>query len=69
MLNIIYFILLCACTLLIFKFITDSNFEKLFKKGKTRTIFVASIAASLMGGYLLSTAIFKIIELIIVIIQ
>ncbi len=69
MLNIIYFILLCACFIISFKFIADSNFEKIFKKGKTRTILVASISLSLICGYLLATSIFKIIELIIIIIQ
>ncbi len=66
MLNVIYLILLCAGFLLTFKFIADSNFDKLFKKGKTRTILVASIALSLIGGYLLATAIFKVFELIII---
>lgn len=69
MLNIIYFILLCAGFIISFKFIADSNFEKVFKKGKTRTILVASIALALISGYLLGTAVFKIIELIIIIIQ
>jgi uncharacterized membrane protein YwzB len=69
MLNIIYLILLLASFLLTFKFIVDSNFEKLFKKGKTRTILVAAIFVSLIGGYLISTSIYKIIELFIVILK
>ena len=69
MLNIIYLILLLASFLLTFKFVVDSNFEKLFKKGKTRTIQVASIFVSLVGGYLISTSIYKIIELFLVILK
>lgn len=69
MLNIIYLILLLASFLLTFKFVVDSNFEKLFKKGKTRTILVASIFVSLVGGYLISTSIYKIIELFLVILK
>lgn len=69
MLTIIHFILFWVSFLLIFKFIKDSNFEKLFKQGKTRTILVASIVVSLIGGYLLSEGIVTIIELILLIIQ
>ena len=69
MITIIHFILFWVGFLLIFKFIKDSNFDKIFKQGKTRTILVASIVVSLIGGYLLSTSIITMLELILQIIQ
>ena len=49
MLTVIHLFLFLVSFLLTFKFIKDSNFEKLFKQGKTRTILVASIVVSLIA--------------------
>ena len=69
MLTVIHLFLFLVSFLLTFKFIKDSNFEKLFKQGKTRTILVASIVVSLIGGYLLSNAVITVFQLILDIVK
>lgn len=69
MLTVIHLFLFLVSFLLTFKFIKDSNFEKLFKQGKTRTILVASIVVSLIGGYLLSNAVITVVQLILDIVK
>ena len=67
--TVIHLILFLVSFLLTFKFIKDSNFEKLFKQGKTETILVSSIVVSIIGGYLLSESLMKFYQLIITIIK
>lgn len=67
--TVIHLILFLVSFLLTFKFIKDSNFEKLFKQGKIETILVASIVVSIIGGYLLSESLMKFYQLIITIIK
>ena len=69
MLTVIHLFLFLVSFLLTFKFIKDSNFEKLFKQGKTRTILVSSIVVSLIGGYLLSNAVITVVQLILDIVK
>ena len=68
-LNITYLIVFFGMSVVSFKIINDSNFEKAFKKGKTPSIIIASILLSLILGYLSAELLTSVLSVILQLIK
>lgn len=68
-LKVTYLILFFGMSVIGFKIIKDSNFEKGFKKGKTSSIIIASILLSFIIGFFSAEMITKVLEVIITLIK
>ena len=62
MLTVIHLFLFLVSFLLTFKFIKDSNFEKLFKKGRISEIRASYVLVSFILGSVFSFFIVKLVE-------